>query len=167
MTRTRTFGARRPLFAAALLLLCASAGAQPSFRHDGDLIDKLYKGDFAHIADDNFGRMDLEAVLMAFREVPAGETLLVIHHLPSKPCTNLAIRVRDVFLAAGLSAELEAGRVPDRLAYLARHPDLASELASFFEDKDRFEREATPLLPDATIPADRGALAPPSPPGQP
>src|SRR5262245_28224387 len=67
MTRTRTFGARRPLFAGALLLLCAAAAAQPSFRHDGQLIDKLYKGDFAHISDDNFGRMDLEAVLMAFR----------------------------------------------------------------------------------------------------
>ncbi|HEX5046732.1 MAG TPA: hypothetical protein VFX89_06385 [Gammaproteobacteria bacterium] len=67
MIRTRTFSARRPIIAAALLSLCASAGAQPSFRNDPNLIDKLHDGDFAHIADDNFGRMDLEAVLMAFR----------------------------------------------------------------------------------------------------
>jgi hypothetical protein len=30
------------------------------------LLDKLYRGDFANISDDNFGRMDLEAVVMAF-----------------------------------------------------------------------------------------------------
>jgi hypothetical protein len=36
-------------------------------RYDRDLIDKLYRGDFAHISDDNWGRMDLEAVLVAFR----------------------------------------------------------------------------------------------------
>lgn len=37
------------------------------FHSDRDLINKLYTGDFAHISDDNFGRMDLEAVFMAFR----------------------------------------------------------------------------------------------------
>lgn len=36
-------------------------------RYDRDLIDKLYRGDFAHVSDDNWGRMDLEAVLVAFR----------------------------------------------------------------------------------------------------
>jgi hypothetical protein len=68
MTRTKAFVAGRSVFLCALLLLCVSARAQSPFgRYDGNLIDKLYKGDFAHIADDNFGRMDLEAVLMAFR----------------------------------------------------------------------------------------------------
>ena len=37
------------------------------FHSDRDLLNKLYAGDFAHISDDNFGRMDLEAVFMAFR----------------------------------------------------------------------------------------------------
>ncbi|TLY16521.1 MAG: hypothetical protein E6K67_09450 [Nitrospirae bacterium] len=37
------------------------------FHSDRDLITKLYNGDFAHISDDNEGRMDLQSVMYAFR----------------------------------------------------------------------------------------------------
>ena len=36
----------------------------PNYPHDPALIDKIEKGDFMHISDDNNGRMDLLAVLM-------------------------------------------------------------------------------------------------------
>src|SRR6185503_20004988 len=55
---------------ASLLLLSIPATAQITKawpKHDPDLIAKLYKGDFAHISDDNFGRMDVEAVMTMFR----------------------------------------------------------------------------------------------------
>jgi hypothetical protein len=65
MTRTNTFVARLAVVGSLLLLAAPSWAQFP--RYDGGLIDKLYDGDFAHISDDNFGRMDLEAVLMAFR----------------------------------------------------------------------------------------------------
>ena len=53
-----------------LFLLSISATAQINKawpKHDPELITKLYKGDLAHINDDNFGRMDVEAVMTAFR----------------------------------------------------------------------------------------------------
>ncbi len=37
------------------------------FHSDRDLITKLYNADFAHISDDNEGRMDLQTVMYAFR----------------------------------------------------------------------------------------------------
>jgi len=69
---------RQLAFLAVLLLLAIPAAAQVSswppcgasgekICYDPGLINKLYNGDFAHISDNNFGRMDLEAVLMAFR----------------------------------------------------------------------------------------------------
>src|SRR5262245_4679968 len=47
-------------------------------------------------------------------------------------------------LAAYLE-EAEAGCEPDRAAFLAAHPDLASELEIFFTDRDRFARAAASL----------------------
>ena len=55
---------------ASLLLLSTPATAQINKawpKHDPELITKLYNGNFAHISDDNFGRMDVEAVMTMFR----------------------------------------------------------------------------------------------------
>ena len=44
-------------------------------------------------------------------------------------------------------AELEAGRVPDRLAYLARHPDLATALAECFDGIEMAHAVAVVMVP--------------------
>jgi WD40 repeat protein/predicted Ser/Thr protein kinase len=53
-------------------------------------------------------------------------------------------RKLDEILAAYLE-EAEAGRAPDRRAWLAKHPDLAPELADFFENLDRMSQLAEPI----------------------
>jgi hypothetical protein len=66
----RSIRGRRYSSALSLLLVSIPLHAQINKawpKHDPDLIEKLYRGDFAHISDDNFGRIDLEAVMTAFR----------------------------------------------------------------------------------------------------
>jgi tRNA A-37 threonylcarbamoyl transferase component Bud32 len=69
----------------------------------------------------------------------------------------------DELIAEFLEAE-GAGRLPDRVTLLARHPDLADELRSFFADHDRMRAMAEPL--HSPSPADTptlGLIAPLSP----
>jgi WD40 repeat protein len=48
---------------------------------------------------------------------------------------------------AGYYEQVEVGRSVDRTELLSRYPDLAGELASFFDAKDGFERDVDALLP--------------------
>ncbi len=58
----------------------------------------------------------------------------------------------------------EAGRAPDRREFLARYPDLAGDLASFFDDEDCVRRLAgTVPMPGAALAA--AARRPPRSPG--
>ncbi len=63
--------------------------------------------------------------------------------LPARPD-----RVDEV-IAAYLEAE-QTGRAPDEKELLARHPDLADQLRSFFANREYFQHLAEPLAPAAT-----------------
>src|SRR3954452_20067121 len=56
-------------------------------------------------------------------------------------------RVADVL--AEYFAAVESGEGTDRQAVLAAHPELAAELAEYFEQQDRFARLVEPLRPVA------------------
>ena len=49
---------------------------------------------------------------------------------------------------------VEEGTPSARQEVLARHPDLADELAAFFADRDRFEQAAGPLRAGADMPTE-------------
>jgi hypothetical protein len=72
----------------------------------------------------------------------------------------------DAIIAAYIEA-VEAGQVPDRQELLARHPDLAAELAAFFVDHDKVQQVAEPLRADAeepqTLPPSETVGAPAAP----
>jgi S1-C subfamily serine protease len=62
---------------------------------------------------------------------------------------------RDQKLDAAIAAyyqAIEAGRSPDREAFLAEHADLRTELESFLDDKAAFEGRAAVRDPNATLP---------------
>jgi WD40 repeat protein len=67
----------------------------------------------------------------------------------------------DEVIAAYLEAE-RLGQQPDPQEWLARHPDLADGLRSFFADRAHFQRQAAPIsaLALAVNPADLPTLAP-------
>jgi len=60
-------------------------------------------------------------------------------------------RLQEV-LAAYLQA-VEASQSPDRREILARHPDLAADLETFFADHDRMRSAAAPFRPAVETPA--------------
>jgi serine/threonine-protein kinase len=69
-------------------------------------------------------------------------------------------------IAAYLEA-VEAGRPPDREAFLARYPDLQSELRAFLDDHARFAQAAQPIGPRAAPTPGVDLEAPTIAPGEP
>src|SRR5277367_6318147 len=61
----------------------------------------------------------------------------------SRPSPDVSDRERqlDSAIAVYLQA-VEAGRAPDRRAFLAEHPDFADDLISFFDNEDRVRKLA-------------------------
>ena len=63
----------------------------------------------------------------------------------------------DAVIAAYLAAA-ESGPVPSEAEWLARHPDLADDLAAFFADRRRLAHFAADLPPAPNPPAASEAL---------
>jgi hypothetical protein len=60
---------------------------------------------------------------------------------------------------------VEDGKPVDRQELLARHSDLAAELAAFFADRDRFEQAAQPLRAGVDMPTEASFAPRPTGPG--
>ena len=54
----------------------------------------------------------------------------------------------DEIIASFVFSE-EAGEPVSRQEFINRHPEFASELQQFFEDREQFKRLASPLSPEA------------------
>jgi hypothetical protein len=67
--------------------------------------------------------------------------------MTSEPAETDRERQVNRLIAAYLEAEQD-GKTPDRSALLREHPELASELGSFFADRDRFREMADPITVD-------------------
>src|SRR5262249_13885557 len=71
---------------------------------------------------------------------------------------------RERLLDEGVTAYVkaaEAGHAPDRDELLARHPDLADDLAAFFAAESQVNRVAAPLRPPITDAPTTGPSEPP------
>jgi serine/threonine protein kinase/WD40 repeat protein len=69
-------------------------------------------------------------------------------------------RLLDEVVTAYVKA-VDAGAAPDRAELLARHPDLADDLAAFFAAESQVKRAAVPLRPPAAEPPTMGPSEPP------
>src|SRR5437870_5835089 len=77
---------------------------------------------------------------------------------PNEPITSAGDPLDTII--ADYVQQVEAGAVPDREALLARHPDLAERLRTFFSDHDRLDRQATDLRLSAEADRTTDATAP-------
>ena len=84
-------------------------------------------------------------------------------HEPNAP-TERDQRLNEV-LAAYLEA-VEAGQHPDQPEWLARYPDLATDLADFFANQERLDQLAAPLRAAAPVEAPLTREDPTLPPSQ-
>jgi WD40 repeat protein/tetratricopeptide (TPR) repeat protein len=66
-------------------------------------------------------------------------------------------------IIAGYLDAVASGQAPDRQELLARHPDLAADLASFFADHDQVKQLAEPLPPGAHAVPDQPTVDPDAP----
>src|SRR5262249_23299861 len=69
--------------------------------------------------------------------------------MPLEPEASAERERRVGQVLAEYFAAVDSGQAPDRQALLARHPELAAELAGYFEQQDRFRRLVEPLRPVA------------------
>jgi serine/threonine-protein kinase len=69
--------------------------------------------------------------------------------MPGEPVPSSQREQRFNEILAAYLEEIEAGRTPDRQQLLARHPDLAEELAAIFDNQDHLPRLSAPFASPA------------------